>query len=98
MDTGPPPPSSSSSSSSPHPPPLPPLVLIGGTAQVITSWVGHTSAFARGRRFIIYEARGQGKTELDLAGASMPAHVEDFGRCVSHGSSVLLFVIACIAI
>jgi hypothetical protein len=49
---------------------------------VINSWVGHTSSFSRDRRFIIYEARGQGKTELDLTGASMQAHVEDFRRCV----------------
>jgi hypothetical protein len=71
-------------------------VLIGGTAQVITSWVGHTSAFARGRRFIIYEARGQGKTELDLAGASMPAHVEDWRRCVCVMPAVVpSCVIAC---
>lgn len=61
----------------------PPLVLIGGTAQVINSWVGHTSALARERRLIIYEARGQGKTELDLEGATMPTHVGDFERCVS---------------
>lgn len=67
----------------------PPLMLIGGTAQVINSWVGHTSAFAKDRRFIIYEARGQGRTELDLAGASMATHVEDFEKCVVVGVGFL---------
>lgn len=71
----------------PAPTDNPPLVLIGGTAQVINSWVGHTSFLARERRFIIYEARGQGRTELDLAGASMPAHVEDFKRSVGRTAS-----------
>lgn len=59
----------------------PPLILIGGTAQVIASWLGHIQALGKDRRLIIYEARGQGrKTDLDLKQASLDTHIEDFRR------------------
>lgn len=60
---------------------VPPLVLIGGTAQVIASWLGHIQALAKDRRLIIYEARGQGRrTDLDLEQACLTTHIEDFRR------------------
>ncbi|KAM3568837.1 hypothetical protein VYU27_009050 [Nannochloropsis oceanica] len=59
----------------------PPIILIGGTAQVITSWQGHIQALGKNRRLIIYEARGQGRrTLLDLTQASLGTHIEDFRR------------------
>jgi len=59
----------------------PPLVLIGGTAQTIASWVGHIHGLSRKRRLIVYETRGQGRTtDLDLSDASLAVHVEDFCR------------------
>lgn len=76
LDTGSPP---ATTTQGTHPPP--PLVLIGGTAQSINSWVGHMHALSKDRRLIIYEARGQGKTTgLDLEKASIQTHIEDFRR------------------
>jgi hypothetical protein len=59
----------------------PPIILIGGTAQVIASWQGHIQALGKDRRLIIYETRGQGRrTVLDLNKASLDTHIEDFRR------------------
>jgi hypothetical protein len=37
----------------------PPIILLGGTAQTIQSWVGHYNFFARHRDVIAVELRGQ---------------------------------------
>jgi 3-oxoadipate enol-lactonase len=56
----------------------PPLVVVGGLAQTLASWGGHARALARHREVVVYEARGQGATELSLDDVSTPRHVEDF--------------------
>lgn len=55
----------------------PPLVLLGGMTQTLSSWSGQIRSLAAGREVIVYEARGQGQTELSLADASLPRHVDD---------------------
>ena len=60
-----------------------PLVLIGGTAQSITSWQAHYHSLAIKRDVVVYEARGQGpRLEDDLfdgdySDCSMERHVDD---------------------
>ena len=56
----------------------PPLVIIGGMTQTLSSWGGQIRAFAADREVIVYEARGQGQTELSLDDVSPPVHVDDF--------------------
>lgn len=56
----------------------PPLVLLGGMTQTLSSWSGQIRSLAAAREVIVYEARGQGQTELSLADASLPRHVDDF--------------------
>ena len=59
-------------------PRVPPLVIIGGMTQTLSSWGGQLRAFAADRDVLVYEARGQGLTELSLDDVSPPAHVRDF--------------------
>lgn len=46
--------------------------------QTLSSWSGQIRSLAAAREVIVYEARGQGQTELSLADASLPRHVDDF--------------------
>lgn len=62
------------------PPDAAPLVLLGGMTQTLSSWAGQVRALAEGREVIVYEARGQGQTDLDLRDVSPPVHVADFER------------------
>ena len=41
-----------------------PLLIIGGTAQTINTWVGILHWLCKHRNVYIYETRGQGKTKL----------------------------------
>ncbi len=66
----------------PEPSGRPPLVLLGGMTQTISSWGGQLRPLSRTRPVLAYEARGQGSTALDLADASLPRHVEDFAALV----------------
>lgn len=63
----------------------PPLVLLGGTAQTIESWVGHSQALARDRELVIPELRGQGKQleALDVDNVCLPRQVEDLEALLS---------------
>lgn len=56
----------------------PPLLLIGGMTQTLASWGAHLRPLSARRECIVYEARGQGLTELPLDDCSLPQHVEDF--------------------
>ncbi len=58
----------------------PPIVLVGGMTQTLSSWGAHVRPLAERRPVIVYEARGQGTTELALADCSVPRHVEDFAN------------------
>ena len=55
----------------------PVLVLVGGMTQTVSSWAGQMRPLSQTRPVLAYEARGQGRTELDLADASLPRHVDD---------------------
>jgi pimeloyl-ACP methyl ester carboxylesterase len=55
-----------------------PLVLLGGMTQTISSWGGQLRPLSATRTVIAYETRGQGSTELSIAQADLPRHVEDF--------------------
>ena len=66
-------------------PSRPPLVLLGGTAQWLDSWVGHLSALAQKRRVLLYETRGQagglaeaGSRQSNLQDCSLQQHAKDF--------------------
>ena len=56
----------------------PPLILLGGMTQTLSSWGGQLRPLAHDRTVIAYEARGQGHTELTVADVSPPRHVADF--------------------
>ncbi len=64
----------------PGPPDTTPLVLLGGMTQTLSSWAGQVRPLAAEREVIVYEARGQGQTDLDLRDVSPPVHVADFER------------------
>ena len=68
-----------------HEPSRPPLVLLGGTAQWLDSWMGHLSALSQKRRVLVYETRGQagglanaGSRQADLSDCSLQQHARDF--------------------
>jgi len=63
----------------PNAAPRPPLVLLGGTAQWIGSWMGHLTPLARERKVLCYETRGQaGATStLDVADCTLQRHATD---------------------
>jgi pimeloyl-ACP methyl ester carboxylesterase len=61
-----------------EPGPCPPLVLLGGMTQTLSSWGGQLRPLAQDRQVIAYEARGQGQTELSVADVGPPRHVDDF--------------------
>jgi pimeloyl-ACP methyl ester carboxylesterase len=56
------------------------VVLLGGTAQWVDSWIGHISALARERRVLVYETAGQGgaSSSLDVSNSSLFRHADDF--------------------
>ncbi|MDC0721956.1 alpha/beta fold hydrolase [Nannocystis bainbridge] len=58
----------------------PPLVILGGMTQTLSSWGGQVRPLSGQRPVIVYEARGQGQTRLDVADVSPPVHVGDFER------------------
>jgi pimeloyl-ACP methyl ester carboxylesterase len=58
----------------------PPLVILGGMTQTLSSWGGQVRPLSGQRPVIVYEARGQGQTRLDLSDVTPPVHVEDFER------------------
>jgi pimeloyl-ACP methyl ester carboxylesterase len=60
------------------PGPHPPLVLLGGMTQTLSSWGGQLRPLAQDRLALAYEARGQGHTELTTADVAPPRHVADF--------------------
>ena len=56
----------------------PPLVLLGGMTQTLSSWSGQLRPLSAGRRVIAYEGRGQGQSALSVADASPPRLIADF--------------------
>ncbi|PCC70088.1 2-succinyl-6-hydroxy-2,4-cyclohexadiene-1-carboxylate synthase [Nannocystis exedens] len=58
----------------------PPLVILGGMTQTLSSWGGQVRPLSAQRPVIVYEARGQGQTRLDLSDVTPPVHVGDFER------------------
>lgn len=61
----------------------PPLVLIGGMTQTISSWGGQLRPLSATRTVVAYEARGQGSTSLSIARVDLAQHVEDFAALVA---------------
>lgn len=61
----------------------PPLVILGGMTQTLASWGGQLRPLAHSRQVLVYEARGQGQTELDLADVAPPRHVDDFAALLA---------------
>jgi pimeloyl-ACP methyl ester carboxylesterase len=55
----------------------PPMLIIGGTAQTISTFTMHIKPLAKLGRVIFIELRGQGSTELASEHAHMKQHVED---------------------
>jgi len=63
---------------------LPPVIILGGMAQTLSSWVGHLSAIAKKRDVIAVELRGQGPHNAALS-------VEDV-RLEVQANDLLLFL------
>ncbi len=61
----------------------PPLVLLGGMTQTVSSWSGQLRPLAQTRTVLAYEARGQGATRLSLDDASLSQHVNDAANLLS---------------
>ena len=53
-----------------------PLILIGGTAQTITSWEHHVQSLSRNRDVLVYECLGQGPCPPHLDVQSNPDALE----------------------
>jgi pimeloyl-ACP methyl ester carboxylesterase len=56
---------------------LPPIVLLVGTAQTVTTFSQHFDAFSRNRRLLILEQRGQGATTLLSDYCTIPQYCLD---------------------
>nr|WP_263429604.1 alpha/beta hydrolase [Nannocystis pusilla] len=56
------------------------MVILGGMTQTLASWGGQVRPLSAQRPVIVYEARGQGQTRLDVRDVSPPVHVDDFER------------------
>ena len=54
------------------------ICIIPGTAQTISSWIGHKKPMSRRHNLLLYETRGQGSTRLSLEDCSLKTHVDDF--------------------
>ena len=54
------------------------VCIIPGTAQTISSWIGHKKPISRRYNLLQYETRGQGSTRLPLTDCSLARHVDDF--------------------
>lgn len=61
----------------------PPLVIVGGMTQTLASWGGQLRPLSADREVIVYEARGQGQTELALTDVSLARHVHDFAALLT---------------
>ena len=62
----------------------PPLVLFGGTAQVLNSMLTHHGPLSKGRALLHYELRGQGTTTtLPCSDCTLERHVADFDAVMS---------------
>jgi pimeloyl-ACP methyl ester carboxylesterase len=56
----------------------PPLVIVGGMTQTLSSWSGQLRPLSAQRPVVVVEARGQGQTQLAVHDVSPPVHVTDF--------------------
>lgn len=66
-----------------EPGPHPPLVILGGMTQTLASWGGQVRPLAARREVVVYEARGQGHTELAVTDVSPAVHVADFAALLA---------------
>lgn len=60
----------------------PPLVLIGGMTQTLSSWGAQLRPLSATREVLVYEARGQGQTELSLDEAGLAQQADDVAEIV----------------
>ena len=56
---------------------LPPILILGGTAQTISTFYPHVRPISRARRLIIPELRCQGETDLLSQYATIQQHIKD---------------------
>ncbi|HEY0137882.1 MAG TPA: alpha/beta hydrolase [Nannocystis sp.] len=61
----------------------PSLVILGGMTQTLASWGGQVRPLSAGREVLVYEARGQGQSELAITDVSPARHVEDFAALLA---------------
>ena len=66
-----------------EPGPHPPLVILGGMTQTLASWGGQVRPLAARRSVVVYEARGQGHTELAVTDVNPAVHVADFAALLA---------------
>lgn len=60
----------------------PPLVLLGGMTQTLSSWGGQLRPLSATREVLVYEARGQGQSELSLADCGLTQQADDLAALV----------------
>jgi len=58
-------------------PSSPPIILLPGTAQTVSSFVPHVPLLTKTHDLYILEMRGQGSTTLDSKKSTLPQHVSD---------------------
>lgn len=58
-------------------PRTPPIILLPGTAQTVSSFAAHIPVLTKTHDLYILEMRGQGNTSLDSKKATLPQHVSD---------------------
>lgn len=61
----------------------PPLVILGGMTQTLASWGGQVRPLGAQRSVVVYEARGQGHTELAVTDVGPARHIDDFAALLT---------------
>jgi len=69
---------------------LPPLLLLGGTAQTVNSWIAHYDVLSRNRDVVALELRGQGPAnpQLPPTNAGLSVQVDDLRSFLSSAGLV----------
>ncbi len=62
----------------------PVVVFLNGTMLTTVYWKPHADALKDRFRVLLYDARGQGKSDLGERDLALEAHVEDFGGLLDH--------------
>ena len=62
----------------------PALVFLNGTAQTLINWWLQSRQLKDNFRILLYDARGQGQSDLGQADLNLDGHVDDLGMLMNH--------------